>query len=247
MHRARDGAVWAGTLSGGVSRLKDGVFTHLRHGQRAGVEYRRVDPRERRRHDVVRDAERHQRVSRGGWRRYATRRPAVERRQRAASRTPPATSGSARPAGSRSSAPARCRRRPTLPPVLRAIDPRPGRGPQRLAVDQHRGSRPAGESRRRSRTALLGDADVREYGVADGLLALEGVKRHRSVVADSRGRIWFAMIRGLSMADPARSDGRAVPALTQVEESRRTARRSTCGSRPHPVRPAAHHPRRMPA
>ena len=36
-------------------------------------------------------------------------------------------------------------------------------------------------------------ADVREYGLADGLLASKGVKRHRSVVADPRGRVWFSM------------------------------------------------------
>ena len=49
---------------------------------------------------------------------------------------------------------------------------------------------------------------MREYGIADGLLALEGVKRHRSVVADARGRIWFSLNRGLSVADPAARDGR---------------------------------------
>jgi len=32
VHRARDGAVWAGTLSGGASRFKDGVFTNFGTG-----------------------------------------------------------------------------------------------------------------------------------------------------------------------------------------------------------------------
>ena len=62
------------------------------------------------------------------------------------------------------------------------------------------------------------NAAVREYAIADGLLAVEGVKRHRSVVADSRGRIWFAMNRGLSMADPEHGDRRDIPALTHVED-----------------------------
>ena len=72
--------------------------------------------------------------------------------------------------------------------------------------------------RERLADAAFGEADVREYGIADGLMALEGVKRHRSVVADARGRIWISMNRGLSMADPARGDGRDVPALIHVEE-----------------------------
>ena len=42
------------------------------------------------------------------------------------------------------------------------------------------------------------------YGLPDGLHSVEGVRRHRSVVADARGRIWFSLGRGLSMLDPSR-------------------------------------------
>src|SRR5258708_26056805 len=45
----------------------------------------------------------------------------------------------------------------------------------------------------------LSDADVREFGLADGLGSTQGVKRHQSVVADSIGRIWFSLHRGLSL------------------------------------------------
>ena len=39
--------------------------------------------------------------------------------------------------------------------------------------------------------ASLDADDVREFGLADGLLSTEGVKRHRSVVADGRERkVW---------------------------------------------------------
>lgn len=62
----------------------------------------------------------------------------------------------------------------------------------------------------------LGDGDVREYGLADGLPSTEGVKRHRSVVADPLGRIWFSLNRGLSVADPARLAGSSVPALVHI-------------------------------
>lgn len=72
-----------------------------------------------------------------------------------------------------------------------------------------------------SRTKLiqgsLGEGDVLEYGLADGLRGLEGVKRHRSVVSDSHGRIWFSLNRGISMVDPDRLVSRSAPVLTRVE------------------------------
>jgi len=67
---------------------------------------------------------------------------------------------------------------------------------------------------------LLGrwnDADVREYGVPDGLLGTEGVKRDASVVQDGLGRIWFSMNRGLSVADPNRAAASSPGALVHVE------------------------------
>ena len=51
--------------------------------------------------------------------------------------------------------------------------------------------------------------DVRRYGVADGLLGVESVKRHRIVTRTRSGRIWFALTRGLSMADPGARRRRA--------------------------------------
>ena len=62
----------------------------------------------------------------------------------------------------------------------------------------------------------LSEADVREYGLADGLQSVEGVKRHRSVVADA-GRVWFSLGRGLSMIDTTRPDAGSVPAIAHVE------------------------------
>jgi signal transduction histidine kinase/ligand-binding sensor domain-containing protein len=49
----------------------------------------------------------------------------------------------------------------------------------------------------------LNDLGVREYTPADGLLATEGVKRSRSVVEDMQGRIWFSTTRGISVVDPS--------------------------------------------
>jgi len=63
----------------------------------------------------------------------------------------------------------------------------------------------------------LVDADLREYGFADGLRGLEGVKRHRSVVTDSQGRIWMSLNHGISVADPARLTGSSAKAIPQIQ------------------------------
>ncbi len=63
----------------------------------------------------------------------------------------------------------------------------------------------------------LSDADVREFGLADGLRGTGGVKRNRSVVTDSLGRIWFSLNRGLSVANPARLTGNSAPAPVHID------------------------------
>jgi ligand-binding sensor domain-containing protein/signal transduction histidine kinase len=64
---------------------------------------------------------------------------------------------------------------------------------------------------------FLAEGDVREYGLADGLRGLEGVKRNRSVIADPEGRIWFSLNRGISVVDPARLTRNAAPAIARVQ------------------------------
>ena len=63
----------------------------------------------------------------------------------------------------------------------------------------------------------LGEADVAEYGLADGLHSTEAAKRHRSVAADLFGRIWFSMGRGLSVVDPLRAMSSAAPLVARIE------------------------------
>ena len=60
-------------------------------------------------------------------------------------------------------------------------------------------------------------ADVREYGQADGLESTEGVRRSRSVVSDSAGRIWFSLSSGLSVVNPSQLTDDSVPALPHIE------------------------------
>jgi ligand-binding sensor domain-containing protein/signal transduction histidine kinase len=59
--------------------------------------------------------------------------------------------------------------------------------------------------------------DVREYDQADGLESTEGVKRSRSVVSDSAGRIWFSLSSGLSVVDPSRVAAGLALAIAHVE------------------------------
>src|SRR5258705_5426347 len=59
--------------------------------------------------------------------------------------------------------------------------------------------------------------DVREYGRADALESTEGVKRSRSVVSDSAGRIWFSLSNGFSVVNPSQINDKSVPALPHIE------------------------------
>ncbi|MBZ5605206.1 MAG: hypothetical protein LAO79_23150 [Acidobacteriia bacterium] len=61
------------------------------------------------------------------------------------------------------------------------------------------------------------DGDLREFTLADGLRGVEGVRRNRSVVTDANGRVWFALNRGLSVVDPARLTREFAPTMVQVE------------------------------
>jgi hypothetical protein len=63
----------------------------------------------------------------------------------------------------------------------------------------------------------LGIDDFRTYGVDDGLRGTEGVKRHRSVVTDPWGRIWFSLNRGISFVDPARLRENSAAAIVHVQ------------------------------
>jgi PAS domain S-box-containing protein len=66
-------------------------------------------------------------------------------------------------------------------------------------------------------SATLSDSDVREYGLEDGLIGKQGVKRFRSVFADAQGKIWFSTDRGLAVVDPLRADRESRPVTVQIE------------------------------
>jgi signal transduction histidine kinase len=90
-------------------------------------------------------------------------------------------------------------------------------------------------NRDRLRQGRLGDGDLRAYGLADGLRGTEGVKRHKSVVADAAGRIWFSLNRGISVVDPVRLTRNSPPVIVHVQTI-------SADGDPVPVRGAVHIP-----
>ena len=217
VHQARDGAVWAGTLSGGASRIKDGAFTTYTTAN--GLASNTVA-------SIVESADGTMwfatpngvsTLSRGGWRRYATKDglPANDVNVLLEDSAGNVWAGTA--AGLAVFRAGQLQTPVNVPAMLRGsilglAEDRSGwlwiaTADRVLRVHREGLANPS-----------FANAAVREYAIADGLLAVEGVKRHRSVVADSRGRIWFAMNRGLSMADPEHGDPRDIPALTHVED-----------------------------
>ena len=63
----------------------------------------------------------------------------------------------------------------------------------------------------------ISEADVREFGPADGLQSVEGLKRDRTIRVDPAGRIWFSTYGGLSVVDPNQARDDTVPALVHIE------------------------------
>ena len=217
VHVARDGGVWAGTLSGGASRFKDGRFTT--YAMLDGLASNTVS-------SIVESGDGTMwfgtpngvsTLSRGGWRRYATRDglPSNDINVLFEDSTGNLWAGTA--AGPALFQAGQVVALPGLPEALHGAI---------LGIAEDRAGSlwmaTADGVVRVDRDALthgtVGVNQLREYGIADGLTALEGIKRNRSIVADRRGRIWLARSRGIAMADPVVAGRAALPALAQVEE-----------------------------
>ncbi|QMV17958.1 hypothetical protein GOB94_04065 [Granulicella sp. 5B5] len=74
-------------------------------------------------------------------------------------------------------------------------------------------------NRERLLTNTLEDADVLSYGAEDGLPAMEGTRRDRSIVADSSGRIWLSLAHGVAVADPSRAPDYTDPVAVRIESA----------------------------
>lgn len=216
VHRARDGTVWAGTLSGGVSRFKDGRFTTFTTAD--GLASNTVTAIAESADGAVWLATPNG-VSvewNGGWRRYAVGDGLPSNDVNTVFEDSARNVWVGTAAGLAVVRNGRVWTTFHVPPQLRASIvglAEDGAGSLWIATADH--------VLQVTRNELLSDspvaAAVREYGAADGLLGIEGVKRHRSLIADLLGRIWIGTSVGLSMTDPIQAGRRSASALVHLE------------------------------
>ncbi len=210
VYRARDGAVWAGTLSGGVSKLANGRFTNYTIAD--GLISNTVNAILETSSGVVWIASPMglSALSNGRWQAYAAGEVNCLLEDSAGVLWIGTATGLSIRAGERilplPKAPASLRE-----PVLGLAEDNDGF----LWVST--ASRVLRVSRERLRQGALTESDLHEFGLADGLRGTEGVKRHRSVVADKPGRIWFSLNRGISVVDPERMRSNTTPAIAHIQ------------------------------
>jgi signal transduction histidine kinase/ligand-binding sensor domain-containing protein len=218
VHRARDGSVWAGTLSGGVSLFRDGRFAT--YDTSTGLPSNTVASILESRDGSMWFGTPNglSTFSRGGWRTFTSRDglPANDINALFEDRAGVIWVGTSKGIAVVEAGRTRAVDTAAAHALRGAI--------HGFAEDRHGSLWITGVDQviRVDRESLMHGGlraeDVREYGVADGLLGIESLKRHGTVVADVRGRIWFALTRGLSVADPARAEARGVPALSVIED-----------------------------
>jgi signal transduction histidine kinase/ligand-binding sensor domain-containing protein len=63
----------------------------------------------------------------------------------------------------------------------------------------------------------VASSDIREYGLGDGLLSTQGVRRHKSIAVEPSGGIWFSTNRGLSFVSPTSMKFDSAPPLVHVD------------------------------
>jgi ligand-binding sensor domain-containing protein/signal transduction histidine kinase len=216
VHRDRDGTIWAGTVSAGVSRLKGGKFTN--YSDSGGLPSNTVN-------SIVEGFDGTTWLAtpnglasftNGHW----TNRIASDGLPSSMIRTIfedtkhvlwiVTSNGLAYKSSGKIDIPVR------LPEVLReqifgvAED---GMGSLWFTTSDH----VLRVNRDRLLNGSLSDTDVQSYGIDDGLQGVESEDRDRTVVADGQGRIWISGKSGLSFADPIVISNNAVPVAVRIE------------------------------
>ncbi|MGC2251698.1 MAG: two-component regulator propeller domain-containing protein [Acidobacteriaceae bacterium] len=216
VYQSHDGAVWAGTLSGGVSRLKDQRFTNytMANGLASNTISSILETRNGEMWFATPSGL--SSLSNGQWKSYTTRDGLPSEHVNCLFEDSYGTLWVGTSAGLAVSVANRFHVPRTWPEVLR--DPVFGLAEDKkgwlwIATSKH----VLQVRRDKLAKGALGASDVREYGTADGLLSSEGINRSRSVVADSEGRIWFSLGRGISVVDPSHMPDSSPPAIAHVE------------------------------
>jgi PAS domain S-box-containing protein len=216
VYESRDGSVWAGTLNGGVSKFKDGHFTTYTttNGLASNTVSSILETRDGAMWFATPSGL--SSFSNGQWKTYTTVEGLPSPEVNCLFEDSSGTLWSGTSAGLASFASNRFQVPHESPDVLREqilgmADDKSGRF--WIATSHHVLRVP----RDKLLSGVVKAIDVHEYDQADGLESTEGVKRSRSVVSDSAGRIWFSLRSGLSVVNPSQINDNSVPALPHIE------------------------------
>jgi signal transduction histidine kinase/ligand-binding sensor domain-containing protein len=212
---SRDGSVWAGTLSAGVSRFRDGRFTT--YTAASGLAANTVSSILEGRDGAMWFATSNglSSLSNDHWKTYSTRDGLPSANVNCLFEDSAGVLWSGTSAGLAFLISGKVQV-PSLPDVLR--EPIFG-----IAEDKSRGLWIATSNhvvqvpRDKLLAGQAGTGEIREFGPADGLPSSEGVNRSRSVIRDSEGRIWISVNGGLSVVDPSHLAYGWPPAIAHVE------------------------------
>ena len=220
VHESRDGTVWAGTLSGGLSMLKDGVWTTFT--TEAGLASNTVTA-------IAEDEKRNIWVAtptglsertEGHWRSYTSRDGLPSDEITCLLRSEAAGSGDALWVGTANGlALLTAEKIWSVSPVSEVL-----REPVLGLAEDRSGflwmttpDRILRMSRQRLLEGTLAANEIREYSRSDGLPALEGVRRSRSMMRDDEGRIWISTPGGLAATATADLRRPAAPSIVQLQ------------------------------
>ena len=216
VYESPDGSVWAGTLNGGVSKFKDGHFTTYTttNGLASNTVLSILETRDGAMWFATPTGL--SSFSNGQWRTYTTIEGLPSSEVNCLFEDSSGTLWSGTSAGLASFASGRFQVPHESPYVLRGqvlgmADDKSGRF--WIATPHH----VLRVSRDKLLSGVVKAVDVHEYDQADGLESTEGVKRSRSVVSDSTGRIWFSLSSGLSVVNPPQINDNSAPALPHIE------------------------------
>lgn len=218
VYRDRDGTVWAGTVSAGVGRLKDGVFAN--YSAANGMPSNSVNSIFEGGDGTVWFATANglASFSNGQWFNRTTSDGLPSANVKSVFEDSKhvvwvaTSSGLAYLASGRIGVPA------ALPESLRE---------QVFGITEDRGGslwfatsdHMIRADRDRLRAGVLDRSDVQIYGAADGLRGVEGVRRDRSVAVNPDGEVWVSLNRGLAVANPLRSARNTAVVTVRIEST----------------------------
>lgn len=215
VHLGRDRAVWAGTLSGGASRFKDGRFITYTAG--SGLPSNTVNSILETRDGTTWFATPNglSSLSGGSWRTFTSRDGLPSDSVNSLLEDSNGVLWIATDKGIAFHNSGKIHIPREVPPSLRepifAME-QDAKGSLWIATAHH-----VLNVNRDSLLDLANEMNWREYSRSDGLESAEGVKRQKSIAIDSVGRIWFSLSRGLSVINPSHVGGRSAPAIAHVE------------------------------